>query len=98
MSLQLPSDVEHVRTTKVFDEATVPAGLLAAHRIAPGVWGRLLVHAGLLVFRFEDEPERAQTLEAGGALVIPPGRPHRIELDGSPVAFAIEFHREKPSI
>ena len=94
MTAQLPAGLEHARTTRVFDQTSAPAGLLAAHRIAPGVWGRLLVHSGSLVFRFEDEPERAHRLDEGETLVIPPNRPHRLELDESPVSFATEFHRE----
>ena len=38
---QLPDGLEHVRTTDVFDNTTVPAGLLRAHRVADGVWGRV---------------------------------------------------------
>ena len=81
-----------VRTTPVFDERTVPAGLLSAHRIAEGVWGRLRVHSGGLVFRFEGNPSPAQRVEAPDHIVIPPGAPHHVEIDG-PVDFSIEFHR-----
>ncbi|MCB0991196.1 MAG: DUF1971 domain-containing protein, partial [Acidimicrobiales bacterium] len=41
----LPDGLEHVRTTDIFDNDTVPAGLLRAHRVADGVWGRLVVHS-----------------------------------------------------
>ncbi len=88
----LPDDVGLVRTTAVFDEATVPAGLLRAHRIADGVWGRLVMHRGTLEFVFEDEPDVSITLSAGESLVIPPAMEHRVVLIG-PAAFAVEFHR-----
>lgn len=90
-ALELPDGVRLVRTTDVFDEASVPAGLQRAHRVAAGVWGRLVVDAGCLGFRFEDE-DRTRHLVAGDAQVIPPERPHYVETDG-PVAFRVEFHR-----
>jgi tellurite resistance-related uncharacterized protein len=90
---QLPPGTTHVRTTPWFNEDDVPAGLLEAHQIAAGVWGRLVVDRGRLQFRFEDEDEPATvTLGPGDAIVIPPVRLHHIELVG-PVRFAVEFHR-----
>jgi tellurite resistance-related uncharacterized protein len=88
----LPTGVSLTRTTPVFDQDSVPAGLMAAHRIAAGVWGRLIVHAGTLRFVFEDATDRPHEIGTGGALVIPPDRPHHIEIDG-PVRFAVEFYR-----
>ena len=92
---ELPPDLRLVRTTPVFDETSVPAGLLAAHRVADGVWGRLVVQAGSLAFVFEDDPGGAQRGEAGRHVIIPPGRAHHLELDG-PVRFVVEFYRPLP--
>lgn len=80
------------RTTRVFDESTTPAGLLAAHAIADGVWGRLVVHEGELGFVFEDDPDEVRRMRAGEAQVIPPKQPHHVVIDG-PVRFVVEFHR-----
>jgi tellurite resistance-related uncharacterized protein len=88
----LPDGLGHVRTTEVFDNATVPAGLLRAHRVAAGLWGRLVVHSGEITFVFEDHPDQPITVRAGGSVAIPPDRPHHLEL-GEPARFAIEFHR-----
>lgn len=87
----LPDDVTLVRATDVFNEDTVPAGLLREHRVADGVWGRLVVDAGCLGFRFEDE-DRTRHVSAGGSIVIPPQRLHHVDVDG-PVQFRVEFHR-----
>lgn len=89
---RLPDGLELVRTTAVFDNGTVPAGLLRAHRVAEGVWGRLVVHTGTVTFVFEDEPDRPVTVVAGDEVVIPPARPHHVELP-EPATFAVEFHR-----
>lgn len=89
--IELPPDCELVRTTREFDERTVPAGLLAAHRVADGVWGRLVVREGSLRFGFDDEAEE-RPVGAGASQVIPPGRFHHLVLDGA-VRFVVEFHR-----
>lgn len=91
-STELPDGLELARTTDVFDERNHPGGLLRAHQVADGVWGRLLVHSGSLRFVFEDDADTPLTVPAGGTVVIPPARRHHVEFDG-PVTFAIEFHR-----
>ena len=88
----LPDGLEHVRTTDIFDNDTVPAGLLRAHRVADGVWGRLVVHSGTVSFVFDDEPEHPITVSAGDAVAIPPARQHHLELHDA-ASFAVEFQR-----
>lgn len=88
----MPDGLEHVRTTDTFDNATVPAGLLRAHRVSEGVWGRLVVHSGAVAFVFEDEPDRPIHVAQGGSVAIPPARQHHVELTG-PTTFAVEFQR-----
>lgn len=90
---ELPDGLELARTTDVFDEHTHPGGLLRAHKVADGVWGRLVVHTGSLRFVFEDRADQPLIVSAGDAVVIPPARQHHVEFDG-PVTFAIEFHRQ----
>jgi tellurite resistance-related uncharacterized protein len=89
---RLPDGLKLVRTTPTFDENTVPAGLRAAHRIAEGVWGRLVVLSGSLEFVVEAEPATPHRIVAEGSRIIPPGVVHHVTLDG-PVSFHIEFHR-----
>ena len=88
----LPEDVVLVRTTDVFDESSVPAGLLRAHRIADGVWGRLVVSGGSVDFVFEDRIDTPISVAAGEHLVIPPAAPHHVVL-GERAEFAVEFYR-----
>ena len=90
--LRLPDGFGLVRTTPEFDETKVPAALRSAHRVAEGVWGRLVVSEGGLWFTFEADPTHRRRVEAGGHQVIPPGELHRVEVDG-PVRFVVEFHR-----
>lgn len=89
--IELPDGCELARTTKEFDERTIPAGFLAAHRVADGVWGRLVVRDGSLRFGFDDSDDE-RTVSSGQVQVIPPGRLHHLVVDG-PVRFVVEFHR-----
>lgn len=88
----LPAGLELARTTDVFDNDTVPVGLLRAHRVADGVWARLVVHAGTVRFVFEDQADQPIDVAAGDHIVVPPARLHHVELAG-PAQFALEFHR-----
>ena len=93
---ELPPEVELTRTTPVFTETTVPAGLLAAHQVASGVWGRLIVHTGELRFTFEDAPDQTHMVGAGETQVIPPQRPHHLTV-AAPTTFAVEFYKAPPN-
>lgn len=88
----MPEGLEHVRTTNTFDNDTVPAGLLRAHHVADGVWGRLVVHTGTVMFVFDDDPDHPILTGPGQAVAIPPARQHHLELD-EPATFAVEFYR-----
>ena len=88
----MPPGLDLARTTPEFDEASVPGGLLAFHRIAAGVWGRLVVRSGAIGFQFEDDDTAVFTIVAGDTQVIPPERPHRVVPIGA-VRFVVEFHR-----
>ena len=90
--IELPDGLVHARTTDIWDETTVPAGLLRAHRVAEGVWGRLVVLTGEVGFVFEDQPDQVRQVGAGEHQVIPPLRAHHVVLAG-PARFAVEFHR-----
>ena len=92
--IELPVGLELARSTPEFDEQSVPAGLLAAHRVADDVWGRLVVTSGSLRFVFGDAVagSAGRTIVAGEHQVIPPARAHHVELVG-PVGFHVEFHR-----
>ncbi len=89
---ELPDDVTLQRVTDVFDVDTVPAGLLRAHQVASGVWGRLVVVDGTVRFVWEDDPDHPVELVGGDTLVVPPLRRHHVELGGD-ARFHVEFHR-----
>ena len=90
-SLTLPDSVHLERTTPTFTADTVPAGLLRAHRLAPGRWGRLRVHDGAVTFVLEGSGE-SRRLTAGESQVIEPEVAHHVEVEPG-ASFAVEIHR-----
>ena len=88
----LPDGAVLQRTTDVFDAASVPSGLLRAHRIAVDVWGVIHVVAGTVTFVCEEEGAATVSLGAGDTVVIPPGVRHHVE-PGPDARFRIAFHR-----
>ena len=88
----LPAGQRLVRTTPTFDEHTIPAALLAAHRTAPDVWGRLVIAEGSTGFVFDDTPGRPLQLHADDTVAIAPQRSHRIVPHGH-VRLSVEFYR-----
>jgi tellurite resistance-related uncharacterized protein len=91
----MPAGLELARTTPEFTATTVPAALLAAHRVGPEVWGRLRVHAGRVRLVFEADPSDAVALSAGDHIDIPPGEFHHVDLlePLDDARFVVEFYR-----
>jgi len=89
--IELPSGLEHTRTTPEFSVQNVPAGLLGAHRVADDVWGVLRVFAGTVVFVLEDSGAQ-RSLTTDDAQVIEPGVLHHVE-PSDDARFVVEFHR-----
>jgi tellurite resistance-related uncharacterized protein len=90
---EFPEGLTIVGRAGPWDCDSLPAGLLRAHRIAEGRWGRLRVHEGAVELQFEpgDGPDVAPLqVEAGGHQAIPPGAPHHVVLTGA-VRLEIEF-------
>lgn len=66
----LPTGLTLQRTTDEFAASSAPNGLLRAHRVARGVWGRLRVIEGQLRFVWE-QPDAGDPLDLyGGKSVI----------------------------
>ena len=81
------------KVTAEWDETTLPAAIRGRHNTKAGVWGRIQVLEGALLYRVTD-PRR----EASERLLTPEGRPgvvepqikHHVALTG-PVRFYVEF-------
>ena len=88
----MPSGFVAYRSTPVFTEATIPRGLLSHHSTKAGVWGKLEVLRGSLVFVLEGPEAPREVLHAGESVVIAPEVLHRVEPVG-PVEFRVDFYR-----
>jgi tellurite resistance-related uncharacterized protein len=90
----IPDTVAHYKSTAVFTEATTPAALQRTHTTAIGVWGRITILEGSLLYRITDArvaPEEVLlTPEQAG--VVEPQIEHEVQLVG-PVRFQVDFHR-----
>ncbi|MGK0204874.1 MAG: tellurite resistance-related uncharacterized protein [Planctomycetota bacterium] len=89
---QLPPGAARTGASSEFDCDNVPAALLADHRTAAGVYGRVAVVAGELDFVFAQDAERPLRLRAGDELVVRPEEAHRV-VPGEGMRFFIEFYR-----
>ena len=83
----VPETAEVYKSTPVFTEETVPAGLLRDHSLKCGVWGRLVILSGELLFH-EDNAE--QRLAPKTDWIVLPEVVHHVTLLGQ-VSFKIEF-------
>lgn len=87
----LPTDVVHYKSTPTFDETTIPDGLRKCHDTKDGVWGKIVVLEGELLYRIvETNEEVVLTAERPG--VAAPCERHQVEPRGK-VKFYVEFHR-----
>ena len=77
---RLPDGVEVYKETAVFDESTVPAGLLASHSLRAGTWGRIVVLEGKVDYVIEDDPPLAFVLRPGVDGTVAPESPHHVRL------------------
>jgi tellurite methyltransferase len=85
---ELPLALRYVRTSQIWDETTLPAGLQNRHRLGASTWGQLKVHDGRLSFVAPGQAE--SLLEAGDVRGIAPEFEHEVHPVGS-VRCSIDF-------
>ena len=89
-AMEWPASLVVHRRTPEFDETSVPAGLRRDHATKRGVWARIHVLEGALVYRVGAPIHRSATIAAGASAVVVPEVRHHVEIDGK-VRFLIEF-------
>jgi len=88
----LPQNVEPYSRTPEYTEATVPAGLEQRHNTKAGVWARIQVLEGRMLYRILEPTIEEHILETGTDGIIEPQMDHQIEMDET-VRFFVEFLR-----
>jgi tellurite resistance-related uncharacterized protein len=88
----LPAAVQAYRRTAEFDEASTPAALRRRHTTKAGVWGRIRVLEGALLYRILEPAPEEHRLTPGADGIVEPEVPHEVEPLGR-VRFFVEFLR-----
>lgn len=97
----LPEDVSAYKRTPEFDETSVPAGLVKAHRTKASVWGKIVILEGELEYTINEHMIGEQEILAQRETIIlnsnrhgvvEPAIPHQVKPLGE-VKFYVEFYR-----
>lgn len=91
-----PPSVVPYKSSPVFDENTLPAGLRREHRTKVGVWGVIRVLEGRLRYQVLD-PISEMVLEPGLPGLVLPDQPHRVEPLGQ-MRMQVEFYDKMPNL
>lgn len=86
----LPDGLSVINQTPEFDQDSVPAALLSSHKTKPGVWGRINVLEGELVYRILEPEVQEFVLSKESKGVVTPEVPHEVKPKGD-VRFFVQF-------
>jgi tellurite resistance-related uncharacterized protein len=87
----LPDNIKPYQQTDVFDQDSIPAGLLRDHQLKAGSWGKIHVVDGKLLLKFADD-SNVYELTSENPGIIPPQVLHQVEAPGK-VKFFVEFYK-----
>lgn len=90
----LPTTVSAYKRTPDFTEHTVPAGLLRSHNTREGVWGKIVVLEGSLLYRILEPTIEEVLLTPDTFGVVEPTIRHEV-VPSPGVRFYVDFHREE---
>jgi tellurite resistance-related uncharacterized protein len=88
----MPTDCLPYRRTATFSNATIPAGLRKEHHTKAGVWGRIVVLHGELLYRILEPLVEEVVLSSLRVGIVEPGVAHEVAPIGD-VTFYVEFCR-----
>lgn len=86
--------IEPYRSTPIFDEVSLPAGLRSRHNVKAGVWGVIRVIEGRLKLRYLDPPSEVM-LDPDTPGFVLPEQPHEVEPLG-PMRMRVDFYDQPP--
>jgi tellurite resistance-related uncharacterized protein len=88
----IPDGVVSYKQTPEFNENTIPPGLLKAHQTKAGVWGKIVVREGQLLYRILEPKIEELILTPQLSGVVEPEVLHEVTPLGR-VRFYVDFHR-----
>lgn len=87
----LPDNIVAYKRTPEFDESTIPTGLLNSHQTKEGVWGKIVVLSGKLLYTIQQPFEEIE-LDSDRVGVVEPTVLHHVKPIGQ-VSFFVEFYQ-----
>tara|TARA_R110002072_G_scaffold534_6_gene3999 strand:+ start:174026 stop:174301 length:276 start_codon:yes stop_codon:yes gene_type:complete len=87
---ELPKNVEVYKKTNVFDENSIPKGILNDHSTKPNVWGKINIVEGKLLYVVQSNPVEKVELSVEKFGVVEPEVRHYVKPLGK-VKFFVEF-------
>jgi truncated hemoglobin YjbI/tellurite resistance-related uncharacterized protein len=87
-----PATPRPYKSTPIFDELSLPAGLRRQHSTKAGVWGLIRVLEGRLLYDCDGD---TRELRAGDEQVIEPQQPHSVEPLGA-MRMQVDFFDQPP--
>lgn len=88
----MPAGLKAYKRTPEFTQATTPAGLMRGHSTKEGVWAKIVVIEGSMIYRILEPEMEEIALDSKTHGVIEPQILHEVvPHDG--VRFYVEFHR-----
>ena len=88
---QLPDHLDHYNTTKTFTDVSAPDIMKDDHRTKAGVWGRIVVVKGEVIYCITETGERI-SLTPDQPGIIEPTIAHKIDPQPG-TEFFVEFYR-----
>ena len=88
----LPHAVKFYRRTPEFTEKSCPIQLKRSHSTKTGVWGRIVVIEGQLVYRIFESPDEEFIIDPDNPGVIEPCIEHKVE-PRCRSRFFVEFYK-----
>lgn len=82
------------KSTPVFDQGTLPAGLRKEHRTKAGVWGVINILEGSVRYRILD-PVSETILDVDHPGLVMPAQPHLVEPLGD-MTLRVDFYDHAP--
>ena len=77
--MEPPEEAVRYKSTPIFTELTIPKALRREHNTKPGVWGRIRILEGNLLYEVLAPALQSFTLDVGSTAFIVPEVPHRVE-------------------
>ncbi|MEM7466761.1 MAG: DUF1971 domain-containing protein [Pseudomonadota bacterium] len=87
----LPSNVRETKKTPEFDEQNIPKGLLKAHQTKEGVWAKIIIMEGSLLYTINEPELETNILNPEFPGVVEPTILHEVAPKG-PVKFYVQFY------